>query len=268
MQPQIDSIDRAKIVLIMSETVSQIIKGIDELRSELTNILRANLSDEELRDLKVKTWAKRTYDLLKGWGFNSEAEEGFGRNSPIFMYEGVDYRAKMRDDRLRALRDDLSDHPEHYQNKLNSQAHATRPIAQAHKVFLGHGHDKLWARVHMYLRDELKVDVEAWETTPRAGFHSVDILKGLLNSCTFAVIIATGDDTTADGGLRARQNVVHEVGLFQGRIGFEKVAMLRQEGIEEFTNISGLQVIPFSTDRIEAAFYELGRMLKREGLTK
>jgi predicted nucleotide-binding protein len=254
----------------MPEAVSKIITEIDKLRRELAKILVTNQSDEELRDLKVKAWARRTHDLMKEWGFPSEAEEGFGRNSPIQMYEGVDDRAKMRDDRLKALRDELSSHPDHYQSKLSSSTPSSKALTapRSHKVFLGHGRNKLWARVHMYLKDELQLNVEAWESTPRTGFHSVDVLKGLLDSCTFAVIVATGEDETADGGVRARQNVVHEVGLFQGRIGFEKVALLRQEGIEEFSNIAGLQVIPFPGDRIESAFYELQRMLRREGLVK
>jgi hypothetical protein len=60
----------------------------------------------------------------------------------------------------------------------------------------------------------------------------------------------------------------HQRGLFLARVKVEKVALLRQEGIEEFSNLGGLQVIPFPGERIEAAFYELARMLQREGLTK
>jgi len=42
--------------------------------------------------------------------------------------------------------------------------------------------------------------------------------------------------------------------LFQGSLGFEKVALLQQEGVEEFSNIAGLQVDLFPGDRIESAF--------------
>jgi predicted nucleotide-binding protein len=120
----------------------------------------------------------------------------------------------------------------------------------------------------MYLKDELHLDVEMWEAENRAGLHSIEVLKHALDSNTFAVIVVTGEDVTADGGIRARQNVVHEIGLFQGRLGFEKVALLQQDGIEEFSNLAGLQVISFPSERIESAFYELGRMMKREGLVK
>jgi len=93
-------------------------------------------------------------------------------------------------------------------------------------------------------------------------------LKQVLDSCAFAVLVQTGEDHTGDGKLRARQNVIHEIGLFQGRLGFEKVALVEQEGIESFSNIHGLQVIRFPGLRIEAAYYELDRMLAREKLIK
>jgi len=254
-------------------TVKETIDGMDRLRKELATIRRSSPDDEDFRDATLNTWAKRAYKELQDWGFLAEAEQGFGRNSPIKMYAGVDVRAKMRDDILRALRDDMASHPGHYESKLASAGQpesvsARTAPSKPHRIFLGHGGNKVWARVHMHLRDELRLEVEAWESQPRAGMHSVEVLRGLLTSCTFAVIVATKEDVTVDGGTRARQNVVHEVGLFQGRFGFEKVAVLEQDGIEGFSNLAGLQVIRFPNERVEAGFYELDRMLKREGLIK
>lgn len=82
------------------------------------------------------------------------------------------------------------------------------------------------------------------------------------------VIVVTAEDKTAKGDVRARQNVVHEIGLFQGRLGFEKVALLMQEGVEEFSNLAGLQHIPFKGNAIDGAFYRLDEMLRREKLMK
>jgi hypothetical protein len=36
----------------------------------------------------------------------------------------------------------------------------------------------------------------------------------------------------------------HEVGLFQGRLGFEKAIVLLEDGCEEFSNIKGLVQMP------------------------
>lgn len=254
-------------------TIKEIIDGLDQLRKELDEVRQSSQRDEVLREAKLNTWTKRAYLELIGWGFKSEAEYDFTANPTTSFYETIEDRVKRRDGSLKALRDDLFAHPEHYESKLASAGQSksafSKPIsAKQAKVFLGHGRNRLWGIVHMYLKDELHLDVEAWETESRAGQHSIEVLNKALDSSAVAVIVVTGEDATADGGVRARQNVVHEIGLFQGRLGFEKVALLQQDGIEEFSNLAGLQVIQFSGERIESSFYDLGRMLKREGLTK
>ena len=131
-------------------------------------------------------------------------------------------------------------------------------------VFIGHGRSKLWARLKVYLQDELNVATVTYESEPRTGESIVPVLEKMLDQATFAVLVLTAEDETADGSRRARQNVVHEAGLFQGRLGFKRAVLLVQDGIEEFSNVAGLQYIPFSEDKIEQAFYELQRVLKRE----
>jgi len=74
----------------------------------------------------------------------------------------------------------------------------------------------------------------------------------------------TGEDETKDGNLRARQNVVHESGLFQGRLGFSRAIILLEEGTEEFSNIAGLQQIRFSKGKIKESFGDVLAVLKRE----
>jgi predicted nucleotide-binding protein len=64
----------------------------------------------------------------------------------------------------------------------------------------------------------------------------------------------TAEDEQADGTVHARQNVVHEAGLFQGRLGFKKAIILLEGGCEEFSNIEGLGQIRFPKGKIDAAF--------------
>jgi predicted nucleotide-binding protein len=120
----------------------------------------------------------------------------------------------------------------------------------------------VWNRVVRHLKDELGFDVEDFESESHASEHIIEVFEGLLDRCNTAVIVLTGDDETAEGKRRARQNVIHETGLFQSRHGFNKVFLLMQAGIEDFSNIHGLQVILF-TQKIEDAFYELDRALKK-----
>jgi predicted nucleotide-binding protein len=76
----------------------------------------------------------------------------------------------------------------------------------------------------------------------------------------------TAEDEQPDGTLRARENVVHEAGLFQGRLGFRKAIILLEDGCEEFSNIRGLGQIRFPKNNVSAKFDEIRQVLEREGL--
>ena len=53
-----------------------------------------------------------------------------------------------------------------------------------------------------------------------------------------AFLVLTAEDEQTDGTLHARENVIHEAGLFQGRLGFEKAIILLEEGCQEFSRHS------------------------------
>jgi predicted nucleotide-binding protein len=135
-------------------------------------------------------------------------------------------------------------------------------------IFIGHGRNKIWARLQIFLKDDLNLKTLTFEDESRTSETIINILDEFLDKTSVAILIMTAEDDTADGKIRARQNVIHEAGLFQGRLGFDKVIILKQEGIEEFSNIAGLQYIPFSKDNIEQSFYELQRKFKKLGITK
>ena len=104
------------------------------------------------------------------------------------------------------------------------------------------------------------------ESEVRTSKSIVPILSAMLNQASFAVIVLTAEDVTASGEFRGRQNVIHEAGLAQGKLGFERVVILKQEGVEEPSNLAGLQYLSFPGNRIEKAFYELQSALRRGGL--
>ena len=76
----------------------------------------------------------------------------------------------------------------------------------------------------------------------------------------------TAEDEHADATKHARENVIHEVGLFQGRLGFRRAIVLLEEGCAEFSNITGLSQIRFPKGNIRASFEEIRRVLEREGI--
>jgi predicted nucleotide-binding protein len=119
-----------------------------------------------------------------------------------------------------------------------------------------------------FIQDRLGLPWDEFNSVPAAGVTNVARLNDMLDSATFSFHILTAEDERADGTMAARQNVVHEAGLFQGRLGFSRAIVLLEEGCEEFSNIEGLGQIRFPAGRVEAAFEEMRRVLEREGVLK
>jgi len=86
----------------------------------------------------------------------------------------------------------------------------------------------------------------------------------MLEKSSFAILVMTGEDETKSGELRARQNVIHELGLFQEKLGFPKAIVLLEEGTEEFSNIHGINQIGYGKGNIRERFGEVLAILKRE----
>jgi predicted nucleotide-binding protein len=132
------------------------------------------------------------------------------------------------------------------------------------KVFVGHGENPQWKELKDHLHEKHGYIVEAYEIGSRAGHTIRDILEEMLKESSFALLVMTGEDETKDGKLHARQNVVHEAGLFQGKLGFSRAVILLEDGTEEFSNINGLQQIRFSKGKIKESFGDVLAVLKRE----
>ena len=87
----------------------------------------------------------------------------------------------------------------------------------------------------------------------------------MLAQSRFAFLVMTAEDERADGSFQARQNVIHEIGLFQGRLGFSRAVMVKEDGANSFSNVAGLTYIPFRRGELRSALSEVTRTLMREG---
>jgi sugar/nucleoside kinase (ribokinase family) len=133
-------------------------------------------------------------------------------------------------------------------------------------VFVAHGMSPLWRSVRDYLRDDLGLDVHHFEETAHDSEEITGALDDYLRRCSFAVCLLTNEDRMAGGTSRARQNVIHEAGLFQGRYGFRRAALLVEDGCEVPSNVGGLIRHGFNGAHIEQAFTSLARHLRRENV--
>lgn len=134
------------------------------------------------------------------------------------------------------------------------------------KVFIGHGHSRAWKDLKDFLVDRLELDYEDYEREPTAGLSTKERLLEMLEAGCFAFLVMTAEDQHGDGTRHARENVIHEAGLFQGRYGFERAIILLEEGCEEFSNIHGIGQIRFPKGKIMAKSEEIRRVLEREGI--
>jgi predicted nucleotide-binding protein len=149
-----------------------------------------------------------------------------------------------------------------------SASHLRRGEARAKKaemigtnVFIGHGRSLLWRELKDFIEDQLHLPVDEFNSVPVAGIATSARLGELLDATAFAFLIMTAEDEQLDGKIRARENVVHEVGLFQGRLGFPRAIVLLEEGCDEFSNIHGLGQIRFPKGNISAKFEDIRAVL-------
>jgi predicted nucleotide-binding protein len=133
-------------------------------------------------------------------------------------------------------------------------------------VFIGHGQSRAWRDLKDFLQDRPKLPWDEFNRVPVAGVTNIARLSEMLDAAAIAFLVMTAEDEMADGAVQARMNVVHEAGLFQGRLGFTRAVVMLEEGCEQFSNIEGLGQIRFPRGNIAAAFEEVRRVLEREGL--
>lgn len=133
-------------------------------------------------------------------------------------------------------------------------------------IFIGHGRSSSWKDFKDFIQDRMRLPWDEFNRVPIAGFTNIARLSQMLDEAAIAFLIMTAEDEQAGGKQHARQNVIHEAGLFQGRLGFERAIILLEDGCEEFSNIQGLGQIRFPKGNISAVFEEIRRVLEREGL--
>jgi len=131
-------------------------------------------------------------------------------------------------------------------------------------IFISHGHNELLKfKLKDFLISRLQKKPIILSDEANQGLTVVEKLETVSEKCSFAIILLTKDDEQKDGGMRARQNVIHEIGFFQGKYGRNRVILLAEQGIELFTNISGITRIDFKPDHFEGVFEKLRLEIER-----
>lgn len=142
-----------------------------------------------------------------------------------FNYHFLDYFQK-------ALQEILNANPEIESSEINK--------VKGDTVFIIHGHDNEIKTEVQLLLTRAGVNNIVLHEQPDKGRSIIDKLVEESNGSNYAIALLSPDDQTVDGNLRARQNVILEIGYFIGKLGKERVRILRKGEIEIPSDLSGI----------------------------
>ena len=253
-----------------------LLSNVEEKRAEITSILAVTLSDTEdpfLRGLEEEAKACTVPDiseiarsLIRGGPLMTRDTLALGQGTRVAPHQHVvaDMNAILAPSLCAKQLSDIARRAGSHMTRLERQVKKAEMVGT--NVFIGHGGDNAWRILKDFIADRLRLPYDEFNRVPVAGVTNIARLSEMLDSAAIALLVLTAEDERADGEINARMNVIHEVGLFQGRLGFTRAIVLLEEGCAEFSNIQGLGQIRFPKGNIEASFEEIRRVLEREEL--
>ena len=173
--------------------------------------------------------------------------------------------------RLESYLDILRTEQELAESESNLRLAVEKPTESAsRKVFVVHGHDETVRETCARFLEKLSLEPIILHEKPNAGRTIIEKFHDYAD-VGFAVILLTGDDKGAPKkadasslNLRARQNVILELGFFIAKLGRSKVCALYENGVELPSDYSGVLFVPL--DSSGAWRFQLGREIKASGI--
>ena len=162
--------------------------------------------------------------------------------------------------------------PAHATPETMADGNPRSPLApeRSDAVFLVHGHDDGRKQEVARWLERVGLEPVILHERPNAGRTIIEKFSEEASGVGYAVVLATGDDEVRlrgedQFGLRPRQNVVLELGFFLGRLGRDKVSVLRSQGVELPSDYQG--VLYIDLDQLGAWKLQLAQELEIAGLS-
>ena len=137
-------------------------------------------------------------------------------------------------------------------------------------VFVIHGHDELnQLKLCKMIGSDFKLNPVVLLDKPGKSFTTIEKFEDHAQHSSYAVALFTADDrVVGENGAeywQPRPNVIFETGWFVGRLGKERVLILRQEGVQIYSDFEGVNRIQFRSD-VEDKFRPIQEELQAAGL--
>jgi predicted nucleotide-binding protein len=235
---------------------------------ELT-ALSAAIRDTLERSFGLDTSA---YDRFSGAATLQFRPVAIGPNYPLRQHyqegarENIANAKALLQEAQRSLREDLAD----LKHVPAGPASPLQLKTPSNNVFVVHGHDEAAKQALARFLEKLELGAIVLHEQPDQGRTIIEKFEALAGEVGFAVVLLTPDDAAAATSsaahqLRARQNVIFELGYFAGKLGRGKVCLLRKGEVEIPSDLYG--VIYTELDSSDGWKMKLVKELKAAGLT-
>jgi predicted nucleotide-binding protein len=248
---------RTALIIPKEEFKSQIIEQISQGKQfGIKNITTENQLSAIEKEFDI--WDDYNNELLKS-SFNNTGNEyrnsykssgqmiGVSEVMRGISIHNTQYRLKTLKERIEAKINELESLLAKV-NLIHSEVEETRTtiaekeasIYSKDTVFIIHGHDDSMKKaVQLFISRAGLKDIVLHEQPDK----SRTVIEKLIeegNSASYVIALLSPDDTQEDGTVRARQNVVLEIGYFIGRLGREKVRLLRKGEVVIPSDLQGI----------------------------
>lgn len=249
--------ERTALIIPKEEFKSQLIEQISQGKQfGVKNIT----TEEQLLDIEKRfdLWNSYNFELLKS-SFNNPINEyrnsynssgqmigvsdvmrGVNTRHPQYRLKTLTERVDSKITELESLLAKVNLMHSEVETSRTSITIQEEAIASNDTVFIIHGHDDAMKKaVQLFLTRANLKDIVLHEQ-PDKNRTVIEKLIEEGNSAAYVIALLSPDDTQEDGTVRARQNVVLEIGYFIGRLGREKVRLLRKGEVVIPSDLQGI----------------------------
>lgn len=137
----------------------------------------------------------------------------------------------------------VRDYQLYVENQLDPEPAVFRPLSR--KIFIVHGHDNDALQSVARFISRIGLEEIILSERPDGSRTVIEKFEAESGDVSFAIVLMTPDDSgnalaSESTRLRARQNVLYELGYFAGKLGRGKVLVLRKGDIEIPSDLAGV----------------------------
>lgn len=137
----------------------------------------------------------------------------------------------------------VRDYQQYVENEHDPEPAVFRPVSR--KIFIVHGHDNDALQSVARFISRIGLEEIILSERPDGSRTVIEKFEAESGDVSFAIVLMTPDDSgnalaSESKRLRARQNVLYELGYFAGKLGRGKVLVLKKGDIEIPSDLAGV----------------------------